>query len=470
MSAAARSALRRLLGDQGLLEEATDLRRYEHGWRYGHGKALAAARPTSPAEVAQVLALCHAYHLRVQTVGGNTGLVGATNPDSSGEQLVLSLERLNRTIEIDAIDRTVVVDAGVLLSQLNAALEPHGLWFPVDLGADPQIGGMVATNTGGTRLLRHGDVRRHLLGVEVALADGTLLSCLQRLRKNNTGLDCKQLFTGTSGTYGVITRVALQVSPRPKQRAAVLVGAACGEAVLRLLRHLELRVADVLSAYEAVSRDALEATLRHGANLRNPFSEALPAYAVLVELASTLPADRLDLEALLHEELMQHLEGEGSEDLTEVVIGPPEDFWNLRHQVSESLRVEGKVLAFDLSVPRSRLAAFTMAVRERLASSHPHVRVCDFGHWGDGGTHLNLVAKPGDLPGGPGTWEQLQDMIYRLCVEEFEGSYSAEHGVGPHNQRCYDRFTPAPVRALCAALKQALDPDGRLGTLRLGGS
>ena len=460
-------ALRAAFDDDAVLEEASELAGYEQGWRYGQGKARAVVKPSSTRQVSTVLQLSHSFGVRTQVIGANTGLVGASNPDSTGDQVVLSMERLNQCIEVDAVDRTVVVDAGVLLSQLNAALEPYGLWFPVDLGADPQIGGMIATNTGGTRLLHYGDVRHNLLGLEVVLADGTTVDCLKRLRKDNTGLDYKQIFVGTSGTYGVVTRAVLQVVPRPTQTATVMVGVRSGNTALQLLRDLEHEVGDLLTVYEAVSRPALAATLQHGANVRNPFAEGLPEYALLIELASSLPRTCLDLDPLLQQALMDIWEQEGSSEITEVLVGRPDDFWAIRHQVSESLRADGKVLAFDLAVPRSRLADFTEQVRQSLQQDLPFIRVCDFGHWGDGGTHLNLVWDPDRVKDEGELWQELQSRIYELCVHQFAGSYSAEHGVGPHNQRFYNQFTPEPVRLMCRQLKQLLDPKRRLGTVEL---
>lgn len=461
--------LKALLGGDALLTERADLEKYEEGWRYGKGRALAVARPSSTEEVSKLLAFCHARSLRVLPQGANTGLVGASNPDASGDMLVLSLERLSKRIEIDPVNRTALVDGGALLSQLNEALAPHGLFFPIDLGADPSIGGMVATNTGGTRLLKYGDVRHNLLGLEVVLADGSVVDALNRLRKNNTGLDPQQLFVGTSGAYGVITAAVVQAAPLPKQRAVALVGCADGEAVLALLRALEREVADVLSAYEVISRDAYLPVFAHH-ELRNPYGNAeVPAYTALVELASTLPATALDLPEVLESSLGAFLESEGGEGVSDVFMGKAEDFWAIRHHVSESLRHEGKVLAFDISVPRSAMPAFTESVRALLAAEYPFVRVCDFGHWGDGGTHLNLVWKEADAPRPSAELvAELQPRIYDLAVRGHQGSYSAEHGVGPHNQRFYDRYTPEAVKAINRALKAELDPKGLLGTVKLG--
>lgn len=469
MSGSLDTDLRRLLGDDAVLTAPEDLVRYEEGWRYGKGRALLAVRPSTAAQVAATLAVCRAAGVQVVPQGANTGLVGASTPDGSGRMAVLSLERLNRRLEIDPVNRTAKVDGGVLLSTLNEALAPHGLMFPIDLGADPTIGGMIATNTGGTRLLKYGDVRHNLLGIEVALADGTLIEDLNQLRKNNTGLDLKQLFVGTSGVFGVITGAVVQVVPVPAQRATALVGCASGEAALALLRNLERDLADVFTAFEVISADALIPVFVHHEGLRNPYGATRPpAYTALVELASTLPAAALDLPGLLEERLGAFLETGAGEGITDIFMGRVEDLWAIRHHISEGLRQEGRVLAFDISVPRSRMAAFTEAARTLLAAEYPFVRCCDFGHWGDGGTHLNLVWSEPDAPRPAADLvPELQSRIYDLAVKEFAGSYSAEHGVGPHNQRFYEAYTPIPVRALSGAIKSHLDPLRIMGTTHL---
>jgi len=462
-------ALRNLLGADAVLTEPGDLVKYEEGWRYGKGRALFAVRPGTTAQAVEVLKACHAAGIRVIPQGANTGLVGASTPDGSGRMAVLSLERLNRRLEIDSVNRTARVDGGVLLSALNEALLPHGLMFPIDLGADPSIGGMIATNTGGTRLLRYGDVRHNLLGLEVVLADGTVIDAMNQLRKNNTGLDAKQLFVGTSGAFGCITGAVLQVVPVPGHQATALVGCPCGAAALLLLGALERDLADVFTAFEVISAEALAPVFVHHPGVRNPYGAAQPpAYTALVELASTLPPVALDLADLLEERLGAFLETEGGKGITDVFMGRAEDLWAIRHHVSESLRQEGKVLAFDISVPRSRMAAFTQAARTLLVGEYPFVRCCDFGHWGDGGTHLNLVWDEATAPRPAADLvPELQTRIYDLAVKGYEGTYSAEHGVGPHNQRFYEAYTPSAIRALSGSLKRHLDADALLGTTRL---
>lgn len=436
------------LGPGGVLTDRSDLERYETGWRYGSGRARLVCRPRTTEQVVDVVTICRELRVPIQPIGANTGLVAASNPDASGEMVVLSLERLTERIEVDAAGGTVTVDGGVLLSTLQEALAVHGRTFPIDLGADPQVGGMVVTNTGGSRLVRYGDVRQNLLGLEVVLPTGEIWSDLSKLRKNNTGLDAKQLFVGTSGAFGIVTAAVLKTWPLPRQVTGALVCAASGEAVIGLLAALEPVCGEFLSAFEAMSAEAVSAVLKHGSIERDPFDGMPPTYAVLVELSSSLEADRLDLEDLLGEALVAHMETEGA-GIDDVLVGNVGDFWHIRHQVSESLKEEGEVLGLDISVPRSRMAEFTTEVKSLVAHRDPTTRVADFGHWGDGGSHLNLVMTGPDIPARK---HDLQSAIYELCVTRYGGSYSAEHGIGPHNRSAYDRFTSDFVRRVARSI------------------
>ena len=261
----------------------------------------------------------------------------------------------------------------------------------------------------------------------------------------------------------------LRVVPRPAQRATALVGVADGATVLLLLSHLERGLGDVLTAFEVMSAEALAPVFRYQPRLRNPFGAALPPYTVLVELSTTLPAESLALDELLESSLGALLEGEAGERISDIFPGKPPDLWDVRHHVSESHRHEGEVLGFDISVPRSAMAAFVDAAREKVTAGYPFIRVCDFGHWGDGGVHLNLVWKKDAAPSPTAELKaELQPLLYDLAVQGFRGSFSAEHGVGPHNQAFYDRYTPPLVQEICRTLKAELDPRGLLGTTRLG--
>lgn len=462
------AALREAAGAGAVLVDAADVESFERGWRYGQGKARAVVLPDSVEAVSRVMALCHARGVRVQPMGANTGLVAATNPDATGEQVVLGLQRLNRVERVDAVDRVAVVEAGVTLSALNERLAGYGLWFAVDLGADPQIGGMIVTNTGGTRLLRYGDVRANVLGLEVVLADGTVVSRLRALRKDNTGLSLPQLFVGTSGVYGVVTRATLSLQPRPRQRVTLMFGIDDGEAVLALLERLERDASDFLSAFEVVGREALAITVQRGSRVRDPFDGRAFAHAVIVEFATAFESARVDLNDVALGTVMAIAESVEGIDPEAVLMEQDDAFWHLRHSITEAIRLHGTVLAFDLSVPRSQLAAFEERLRALVRERRPDATVCNYGHWGDGGIHVNLVFDPDSIEVGGDAWRGLQDAVYALCVEEFDGSYSAEHGVGPHNQRIYDRYTPDAVTAVSGVLKDHFDPRHRIGTVRLG--
>ena len=457
------------LGSGAVVADPDEAARFEEGWRYGRGRAAAILRPANTDEVSRALALCHARGLRVVPQGANTGLVGASTPDEAGAMVVLSLERMGRTIDVDVVGRTAQVDGGVLLSQLNERLEEHGLFFGVDLGADPRVGGMVATNTGGTRLIRYGDVRRNLLGLEAVLADGTVVDALKGLRKDNTGLDVKQLFCGSFGAFGVVTRAVLNLEPLPKQRAVALLALRDAAGVLALLRALEGSVHTFLSAFEVISAEALTPVFEHMPRLRDPYAGGSAApYTVLVELDATVEPGLLDLDALLVSTLGELLEGELEGVVLDAFLGDSEGFWAIRHGVAEANRAVGRLMGLDISVPRGALPAFRERIAAWLSAEHPFVTLRDFGHWGDGGVHFNVTWDRGDCP--PDAEERgaaIQAHVYEVVVREFGGSYSAEHGVGPHNQAFYDRFTPDVVKRLAAAVGAVTNPAGLVGRTRL---
>lgn len=460
LSPALRRDLSDLLGDGGLVtgDEASA---YERGYRYGAGRALAVLRPASIEATVAAVRFAAQRGLRLIPQGANTGLVGASTPGPGGDQLVLSLERLRQIEALSVADRTATVQAGVRLSAVNSMAAAAGLWLPIDLGADPTIGGMVGTNTGGTRQLRYGGMRRRILGLEALLADGTLMSDMRGLRKDNSGVDLKQLFVGTGGSFGVVTRAIVELAPVLRRTATALVAPIDTTAIPALLQTLEGSVGSLLTAFEGLSREALAAALKHNPSLANPFApDALPPYVVLVELGAT-EADR-DVEEMLVA-LLAELSDGPAPLVSDARVGAPERIWDLRHAISDSLRREGRVIAFDVSVVRSRLPAFRAAVVAELARAFPMLRVCDFGHWGDGGLHLNLVwpAPQGDVEN---TERHVRDLVYAM-VEAHGGSFSAEHGVGPVNLDVYRRYTPAPNRRLSAGIKALLDPHSRLGSV-----
>lgn len=462
---ALQAQLKQLLGERAYLDDPKDCANYFRGARYGQGSAIAVLRPDTHEQVVAIIRLCAQFGQALVLQGANTGLVAASTPDASGRWMVLSLDRLKKHIELDVINRTVVVDAGVSLQELNEVLAEHGLFFPIDLGANPSIGGMIAANTGGARLIKYGDVRHNLLGLRTVLMEpaGQELDLLSALRKNNTGPDLKQLFVGSSGAFGVITRAVLQVHHLPKQSATALVVPRDQEAVLSLLQCLERDCGEFLSAFEGMSGAAMQAVLQHIPAISNPFApEALPEYAVLVELSSTSDPEKSGIR--LEDLLMNSLENLFGDVVENAVIGRSQDLWRIRHAISEALRHEGKMIAFDISMPRSGMAKFRDAALQVMQRDYPWIRVMDFGHWADGGCHFNLV-----WPGAAAEQydealvAQLRTQIYDLVVHQFQGSFSAEHGVGPYNIAFYQRYTPTAVRDLSGQIQSLFDPQRLLG-------
>jgi FAD/FMN-containing dehydrogenase len=459
-----------IVGAGAVAHTPADTEQYERGYRYGSGCALAVARPGTVAELSALVRYCFAHDVKIVAQGANTGLVGSSTPDASGGQLVVSLDRLKGVESIDVHNRTVIARAGTRLSDINRAAGEHDLFFPIDLGADPSIGGMVATNTGGSRLVRYGDVQRNLLGLEVVLANahGTILSDLTGLRKDNSGIDLKQIFVGTSGSFGIISRVQVELHRRPRQSAVALVEPTSHAAIPALVALFEAQAGEFLGAFEGMSANAMEAAFAHNTRVRNPFEGGdLPAYAVLVELVSTIGSEHLDLAELLARLLSKATEGDGPL-VKDARFGPSEDLWAIRHSISDGVRALGAIIGFDVSVPRSKLPALRADLVQLVGESFPQLRICDFGHCGDGGDHFNLVWPRSSGPYDADVVSRVRELVYDCVVRQYGGSFSAEHGVGPHNASYYKRYASEAERQLARSLKGLLDPRGILGTVDFG--
>lgn len=451
------------LGPQGLIVEAGDRAAYESSARHGAGLARAVLRPADVDQLSWTVRELASAGMHWVTQGAATGLVGGATPTADGTQWVLSTLRMKGKLEIDAINRSAVVSAGYRLSDLNRAAGEHGLCFPIDLGADPSIGGMVATNTGGARLLRYGGVRENLMAVEGVLAHppGQRVGASRALHKNNTGLDWTQVLCGTFGAFGLVSQASLKLHALPQQRATALVALPSVDAALNLLCEFEAGLGEFVSAFEGVSGEALRAVAEHVPGLQPPFA-VVPQYAALIEVATAIPRDAgLDLESLLVSWLEPRME---SGAIVDAVIDKPEALWRIRHALSESVQALGRMVAFDLSVPRSRFADFRRRALEIVTAQVADARVCDFGHLGDGGVHLNMVV-PQHTSAAAITG--LRDALYDAVVAEFGGSYSAEHGVGPYNEHYYRRYADPALLTLAGELKRVLDPERLNGNVRL---
>jgi FAD/FMN-containing dehydrogenase len=406
---------------------------YLKGVRGETGRSPVILLPETTEQVAQ----CQRY---LQTTGtpfvvqsGNTGLVGASVPDDTGAQAVLSLSRLRETFDLDPANRSLRVSAGFRLSEVNERLAEHGLFFPIDLGSDPMIGGMVATNTGGGRFIRYGDVRRNTLGLKV-VSQGDVLRLGSAVRKDNTGPDWKQLHIGGCGWFGTITEATLNLEPLVREQATALVVPSSDAAMLTLLLHLETRVGPLLSAFEFMSRAAMAHGFRHAASLKNPFPRgAIPENALLIELSRpTIAPWDTPLDEVLEAVLSEAWERPEA-PIDDALFGRPDEIWSLRHALSEGVKSAGPLIAFDLGFTRDQVIAFRAEMTDKLAEDFAMVEICDFGHLGDGGLHFNLIKTDG--PMDEFFEQELRDYVIEKAVEEFGGSFSAEHGIGPKNIR-----------------------------------
>ena len=434
-----------------------DLDRYRVPARGPAGPLELVVRPADLEAVRTTIRWARRHGVRLLPQGANSGLAGASTPGAEGGVVVLSTERLRGAPDIDPVGRTAVVDAGTRLSELNELLAPHGLSFAIDLGADPSIGGMVATNTGGARMLRYGDVRRHVLGVQAVLADAevSVVDELSVLAKDNTGLALSQLFVGSGGTLGVITRVALRLDVLPASRACAWLVPLDDAAMVTIVDRLERDAAAWLSAVEVCSAAALRTTLEQVPGLHAPFAaHAVPPLAALVEFAGPGGAE----DALVAS--LAELEAAGL--LEDAVVGPPEQVWALRHSVSEGLARAGTIVGFDVAVARSRVADLVHTVRAEVHRALPRTMVADFGHWGDGGVHCSVVVPP-DAPLDAAELTALRELVFGIVVERFDGSFSGEHGIGPINAAWWSRTRSAGSQRLSRALVELCDPLAVLG-------
>jgi len=434
---------------------------YESSYLGFRGRAAFVVRPRSTEEVALALGRARARGITVVPQGANTGLVGAGTPDDSGRQVVLSLLALDAPVSIDPVNRSATVGAGVRLATLNRALSGQGLMFPVDLAVDPSIGGMIATNAGGTRVIRYGDTRRNVLGLEAVLSDGTVVDMLDSVRKNNVGLDVKQMFIGAGGATGVVTRAVLDVRPLPRSRCTALVSFAEFEQVVPLLLALEQAFPETLSSFEGLSGEAVACAMRQHADYAALFEDGVPQYCALVEVATA--SEDGSLSQRLSDVLTEHRR----RGRIRRAVTPADRAWPLRRVVSDCIKAWGPVLAFDVSLPRAALAPFRRELAAWLRDEHPETLLCDFGHIANGGMHIALLL-PGHSDANRLAGIALRKNVYDKVVLGHGGSFSSEHGIGPLNRAFYERYAKPGCGRISADVQRMLNPGPTLGRVRFG--
>ncbi len=452
--------LRTAVGDRHVLTDAADVAAYVVDWTGVHaGEALAVVRPGSTSEVAAVVAACREAGATIVPQGGNTGLVGGGVPDASGSQVVLSLGRMRAVREVDPVAGTITVDAGVVLADVQVAAERVGRLFPMSLGSEGSctIGGNLATNAGGTAVLRYGMTRELVLGLEVVLPDGRVWDGLRGLRKDNTGYDLTQLFVGSEGTLGVITGAVLRLFPATPRHATAWVAVSSVEAAVSLLGLAQQAAGAHLSTFEIANRQALDLVLAHLPGASDPLGDPSDWY-VLVELAGAETDHGLDdtLEAILGEAVDAGLASDAA------IAGSPGQrsaLWALREGISEAQKVEGATLKHDVTLPIARLATWVAEVGPILAATLEGVRPVTYGHVGDGNLHYNLSAPVGGDDALRAAAAELSAAIYD-AVAAGDGSISAEHGLGRTKAAAAAAYKSDVEVDLMRTIKQALDPDG----------
>ena len=445
------------LGEANVLVGDADIAPYVQDWRGAyHGTAIAVASPSATEEVADIVRMCRSAGVPIVPQGGNTGMCGGAIPDASGSAVVIALRRMNRVLDVDARDDTITVEAGCVLARVQEAAASVDRLFPLSLAAEGscQIGGNLATNAGGINVLRYGNARDLVLGLEVVLPDGTVWNGLRALRKDNRGYDLKQLFIGAEGTLGIITKAVLKLFPRPEERITALLGVSSPDAAVTILARLRERCAEALTAYELVQHSCLELVYRHVPGTRAPLAEPHPWY-VLLDLAGSSGevALRAELEELLGEQAER---GHLANAVIAQTVGQSQDLWRLRESIPDAIRAEGPALRSDIAVSVNRIPAFVAQATDAISASAPGSRIVCFGHVGDGNLHFNVL--PDARTGAAADWaNRLYPVLYDV-VDALQGSFSAEHGIGQAKRDELRRYKSDVELAMMRTLKQAFDP------------
>jgi FAD/FMN-containing dehydrogenase len=459
--------LGKILGPQGLLTAPEDIADFGIDWRRLQiGRPLAVARPANTAQVAELLRLCNTHGIGVVPQGGNTSMVAGATPSAAGDELVLCLARLNQVRQVDPRDLTITLEAGTTLRAAQEAASAAGCQLPLSIGSEgsAQIGGVLSTNAGGNNTLRYGNARDLVLGLEVVLADGSVIEALRRLRKDNTGYALRHLFVGAEGTLGVITAAVLRLVPAPRQSEVALCALASAGAALALLGRLQRHDPAALVAFEYISDAAMQLVLRHIPDTALPVAAA-PAYA-LIHLATPRPGS--DLRAGLEQVLAEAIEAEDCIDAVMAEsLAQQAALWRLREEQSEAQKRAGASVKNDISVPVSSVPDFLARASAACAALIPNIVIAPFGHLGDGNIHFNLVQPP-ELEAAQflGASETIMAAVNDV-VRQLDGSFSAEHGIGRLKPAMLAAWRGGAELATMRAIKQALDPNGILNPGKL---
>ena len=449
-----------IVGAQNVITDAETMHPYLGDWRGRYrGAARCVVRPGTTAEVSAIVRACAAAGVAMLPQGGNTSHCGASIPDKSGKTVLISLSRLNKIRAVDAANNTITVEAGCVLQNLQEAALAVDRLFPLSLAAEGscQIGGNLSTNAGGVQVLRYGNARELVLGLEVVLPDGEVWNGLRGLRKDNTGYDLKQLFIGAEGTLGIITAAVVKLFPLPRSTATAWLAIASPQAAIGLLNGLQAAFGAMLTACELVSDISLGMVLKHIPGAQAP-PEKSPWY-LLVELSGSGEEDALrDTLATFLEPALEN------DTISDAVLAQSVDqakrLWNLRESISEAQKIEGFSIKHDISVPVSRIPEFLERAGAALQHAWPGIRIVAFGHVGDGNLHYNQ-SKPesGENAAFIAAQPQVNEMVHDI-VHQLGGSISAEHGIGQLKREEILRYKSPLEMQMMRTIKQAFDPRG----------
>ena len=452
------SRLRGILDDRGIITDQAQAEPYleERRGRF-RSESGVIVRPRDATELQTVVRACLSEKTSLVPQGGNTGLCGGAVAES--DQVILSLERLNQVRNLDPANNTITVEAGCILADLQTRAREAHRFFPLSLAAEGscQIGGNLATNAGGINVLRYGNAREQVLGVEAVMPNGELLSDLHGLRKNNTGYDLKQLLIGSEGTLGIITAATLKLYPYPDQSATALVALRDLAASISFLERAQSDSGGTLCSFELMPRIGLDFACRHVAGCSDPMATPHEWYVLLSLQAS---GDAIDVELLLSRILEKAFE---AGEIRDAVIASSEQqaqsLWKLREGLVEGQRFEGASIKHDVSVPVSKVPEFIDRASATVAQRVPGIRPCPFGHVGDGNIHFNL-SQPVEMDGQTflALWEEINHLVHDH-VAELGGSFSAEHGIGISKISEMHRYKDPTALEIMATIKRAIDPD-----------
>ena len=467
MSAEIIAALHAIVGDAGLKTGDTDTESFLTDWHGQYrGRSLAVVMPETTEQVSQVMALADAHDTVVVPQGGNTGFMGGATPDDAGNSILLSLRRMNRIREIDATNMSMTVEAGCVLQTLHDTTEKQGLYFPLNLAAKGSctIGGNLGTNAGGLNVVRYGTTRELTLGVEVVLMGGRVLNLLGGLRKDNTGYDLRHLFVGSEGTLGVITAATMKLFPQPVARATSFAEVRDVSAAVELLHRLQVASGGGVEAFELIPADILHVVFHHFPEIPQPLATR-GAMNVLMEIGSSNPASGIadDSGETPLQTIMQETLATAFEDglVIDATIAASEAqrkaLWDVRENAPESHKRSRGVARSDISLAQSSLAPFYEDMVAAVKTIDPTIRICGYGHLGDGNLHFNLVADERSNSEFDSKKDQLYELIYEH-VAKYNGSISAEHGIGQTKRAQLAKVKAPEVLDVMRAIKASIDP------------